>query len=116
VEKDFGIKPEKILLIGDSAGGNLAIALTLWCIKIGYRKPDVIFPCYPALNLDLEQVTPSILNSLEDPILNVGFLKICLDSYLPELNTWMNPITNPFLSPLVANDEVIVLIPNVKLK
>lgn len=27
------IKPEKIILVGDSAGGNLCTALTLMCIK-----------------------------------------------------------------------------------
>ncbi len=31
----YNIKPEKIILVGDSAGGNLILSLTLRCIKDG---------------------------------------------------------------------------------
>jgi hormone-sensitive lipase len=45
-------EPKKIILVGDSAGGNLVAALTCLIIKLGIRKPDAIFLIYPALNLD----------------------------------------------------------------
>lgn len=43
---------KKIILVGDSAGGNLIAALTNLIIRLDLRKPDGIFMIYPALNLD----------------------------------------------------------------
>lgn len=40
-----------MVLVGDSAGGNLVAALTILCIKSGVRVPDGILLAYPALNL-----------------------------------------------------------------
>ena len=41
------IKPKKIIIAGDSAGGNLAIGITLRCIKLGIRMPDGLLLAYP---------------------------------------------------------------------
>jgi len=79
----FQITPNKIVLTGDSAGGNLAIgfyfiklvffyyyliislyyklALTAYLIKQRGRIPDGLLICYPALSLDLNRFTPSYL-------------------------------------------------------
>ena len=43
----FGVEPKYIFLYGDSAGGNLSIALTTACIKTGTRIPDGLFLIYP---------------------------------------------------------------------
>ena len=37
----------KIILAGDSAGGNLAIAITARAIQIGIPPPDGLFLAYP---------------------------------------------------------------------
>ena len=58
-----------------------------------------------ALNLDLkEQFTPSILLTLEDEIIPYSILKLCINSYINNEN-W-DTKTDPFLSPIVASDEV----------
>lgn len=41
------MEPKNIILTGDSAGGNLAAAITIACIKKGIRKPDGLFLMYP---------------------------------------------------------------------
>jgi hypothetical protein len=78
------------------------LALTLWCIKIGYRTPDILFPVYPAINLDIYQMSPSLLNSFKDPILNFMFLLEVAKHFFPD--PWMDPKTNMFLSPSCAPD------------
>ena len=60
------IQPKKIILVGDSAGGNLVAALTILTIKTGVRVPDGILMAYPALNLKYEFFTPSLFISLDD--------------------------------------------------
>lgn len=49
----FNITPKKIILVGDSAGGNLVASLTLLCIKYRVKVPDGVLMVYPALNLSL---------------------------------------------------------------
>ncbi len=43
----IGIEAKNIIVSGDSAGGNLSVALTIECIKKGIRKPDGLFLMYP---------------------------------------------------------------------
>lgn len=49
--KYFGIDTKKVILTGDSAGGNLVSAITIACIKKGVRKPDGLFLMYPGMHL-----------------------------------------------------------------
>jgi len=65
-ESTLGIKPAKIILIGDSAGGNLISALTAMCIERDFRRPDGIVLCYPALSLSKLRFTPSVLLAVDD--------------------------------------------------
>lgn len=78
------MNPKKIVLVGDSAGGNLVAALTTLLIQFGMRKPDGIVLVYPALNLNIATYTPSFLTALNDMILPHTFLKICLSAYLQD--------------------------------
>jgi hormone-sensitive lipase len=55
----LGIMPEKIVLVGDSAGGNLVTAITMLAIQTGFRIPDQIILCYPALSMNKNYVFPS---------------------------------------------------------
>jgi len=47
LNKSSEIKPKKIIIAGDSAGGTLAINITLRCIKFGIRIPDGLLLSYP---------------------------------------------------------------------
>ena len=71
------IKPKTIILAGDSAGGNLCVALTALSIKFGQRIPDGLFVAYVALDIRY-MFSPSYLNSLHDKILSHTMLAICL--------------------------------------
>jgi hormone-sensitive lipase len=80
----YDIDPPRIIIVGDSAGGNLVAALTTLLIKLNLRKPDGICLVYPALNLNYHSYTPSLLTSLNDLILPHTFLKVCLKAYLKD--------------------------------
>lgn len=97
----YDINPVKIILVGDSAGGNLVAALINLLITCNIRLPDGIVLVYPALNLNYYEYSPSLFTSLNDMILPHTFLKICLSSYLkdprykPEEDYFVSPVLTP---------------------
>ena len=108
----LGITPEKIVLVGDSAGGNLVWAITMLAIQKQFRIPDQIVLWYPAIGMNKHYVFPSILYSLIDPIISANFLSIWLDSYLsPECD----PERDPFLSTFLADPEILKRFPKTKI-
>jgi hormone-sensitive lipase len=81
---DADIHPQNIILVGDSAGGNIIASLTGLLIKLKYPTPKGIVLIYPTLNLTFSSYSPSVLSSLDDMILPHTFLKLCLSCYVPE--------------------------------
>ena len=77
----FNIRPKKIIIAGDSAGGNLAFSLTALIIKEGLPIPHGIFAAYPACDLQ-KRFSPSKLFAFTDPLLNPSMLLLCLREYL----------------------------------
>jgi hormone-sensitive lipase len=61
----MNIRPRNIILAGDSAGGNLVMALTALILKNGVRAPNSLFLAYPQADLR-QQFSPSRLNGLDD--------------------------------------------------
>jgi hormone-sensitive lipase len=115
----MGLDIEKIIVIGDSAGGNLVAALTVMAIERNYRVPDGLILCYPALNLSKRHFTPSLLLSLDDPILPYPFLKMCMNSYcgsnIETKNPFCNPDTCQYLSPVQTSNETMKLFPKTRI-
>lgn len=107
----LGLPLKKVILVGDSAGGNLILGVTLKAIHSNFKVPDGLILCYPALNLSLNTFNPSHLISLEDLILPYSFLKICLELYVAE----GDPDRDPFLSPILINDEDLRKFPPVRI-
>ncbi|CAD8076319.1 unnamed protein product [Paramecium primaurelia] len=104
----FNITPKKIILIGDSAGGNLCAALTALCIRESVYLPAGIILAYPALNLDPKNFNMYQFVSLDDGLLPHSFLKLCVKSYIQDetLN-----YKDSLISPGEAIDEVLQQFP-----
>jgi acetyl esterase/lipase len=71
----------KIIVSGDSAGGNLSLSLCNLAIKECVRKPDGLFLNYPPLNLDRECFTSSMFFSFSDVMLPFTIIEQCRKSY-----------------------------------
>jgi len=104
MEDTFGFTPKNILLAGDSAGGNLALALTLLCLKSGVRPPTGLLLGYPALNLDTKNYSPSYLKAVNDEVVPFSFLEMCRDAYLPDPTLGSH---DPLVSPFVASENLL---------
>jgi acetyl esterase/lipase len=103
----LGIKPRKIVLAGDSAGGNLAVAVALKAVEAGIRIPDGVVAAYPALDCT-KSATPSRLVFGNDILVPWYFLEVCLDGYV---DSDSKPHSDYALSPLYAPDELISKLP-----
>jgi hormone-sensitive lipase len=110
-----GVNKKKIIFAGDSAGGNLALAVMIRAINEGLRVPDGILLSYPATYLQFSP-SPARIMSLLDPLLNFKLLELCgMEYYLnPKLiHVKHNAQRNPLISPSVAPDDIIKKFPNV---
>jgi hormone-sensitive lipase len=48
--QEFEIEIDRIILVGDSAGGNLVLGLVYLLIVMQKRIPDALFLAYPGIN------------------------------------------------------------------
>ncbi|XP_070551317.1 hormone-sensitive lipase-like [Ptychodera flava] len=69
-----------ICLVGDSAGGNLAMAVAMRAANYGIRIPTGIATFYAPFQVRYAP-SPSRILSLMDPLLPLGVLSCCLASY-----------------------------------
>lgn len=102
------VKPKQIIGIGDSAGGNLLTCLTTWCIMNRVRAPDSLLMFYPAMSLEADKFSPSVLFAINDLMLNYSALKMCGLYYV---GPGQDPNKNPFLSPCVLDEEILCVFP-----
>jgi len=88
----------RVSLGGDSAGGNLAAAVTLRLLAEGHEPPSSVLMICPSTDLAME--TESIRTfAPDDPIIDTPFMEFCRASYAPNPDQW----SDPFLSPLHAD-------------
>jgi hormone-sensitive lipase len=100
----LGITLKKIILMGDSAGGNLVMGLTNLLILLKQRVPDLLMLVYPAANLDERRFTPSLLNSFNERLLYFTILEKCLTHYIDDA---FDPQKDWLLSPGLTPDEIL---------
>ncbi len=101
-----GIKPENIIVIGDSAGANLAVTITLWLRDNGHPLPSQIV-CF-SLWADMTSSGESrVKNAYLDPFGGIAKRKSIKDNwdYLHRISAYAENIdrTNPYTSPVFAD-------------
>lgn len=107
----LGIKHEKVILMGDSSGANLVMALIFRLIKAGLPLPSGCFLIYPSLMTSSSLASPSLIRSLDDPTIPYELRKMNNRLYVPEN---FKPLEDPFISPLIASDELLKKMPPVR--
>ncbi|HBT19074.1 MAG TPA: alpha/beta hydrolase [Clostridiaceae bacterium] len=99
----IGIHPDDITLIGDSAGGNLAAAVSLLARNKGTFVPKRQVLLYPATYHDHSPSSPytSIHENGEDFILTTKRIEEYMDLYVP----LKKERRNPYVAPLLAENH-----------
>lgn len=72
-----GSTAEKICIIGDSAGGNIAVSLAMRLACSELRAPDAVVSVYGGLVVRYSP-SPSRILALMDPLLPLGVVALCL--------------------------------------
>ena len=95
-------KPEDITLIGDSAGGNLAAALSIMARDRGEFMPKRQILIYPAVNNCYTAKSPyrSVQENGEDYLLTAAKM----EDYLTLYESCAEDRNNPYFSPLMEKD------------
>eukprot|EP00662_Eupelagonemidae_sp_cell21_P055097 gene55097-61322_t len=127
----LGSASARVVVAGDSAGGNLAMAVALAAAQRGDRVPDAVLVAYPALRIRMA-IGPSRLLSVFDPLLPLGILRRCLEAYAgddeppqggqansvargPKMQTIPPSSQDPLLSPNEAPAELLLRLPRIRL-
>lgn len=98
----LNVDPERITIIGDSAGGNLSAALGLMARDRGEFMPRRQILIYPAVNSDYSEESPfpSVRENGSDYLLTTGKLKDYINLYA----SCEEDKKNPYFAPLFAGD------------
>lgn len=94
-------RASQIVLIGDSAGGNLAAAVSLLLRDRGHRGPDRQIMLYPVTYFDHDPETspfPSVRAHGEDLRLTTIEVQDYMDMYVPDPQRRRDPLVAPLLA------------------
>ena len=97
--------PDKITLIGDSAGGNLAAAVSLMARDQGEFLPKRQILIYPATYNDYTEKSPfpSVKENGTDYLLTAGKMQDYIDLYAKNEEDKQNPYFAPYLAKDVSH-------------
>ncbi len=89
---EIGGDPNMIATAGESAGGNLSVAVALIAREEGVKLPVHIVSVYPIADGDIE--SPSYKEYAKAVPLSKGFMKWFFDQYFPDWKTNNDPLIN----------------------
>lgn len=96
---DAGFDPARIVIAGESAGGNLVLGLLQRIRSNDWPMPCCAVPISPVTELARIHVPMSrVLNRRKDPLLPINAFAVLGQSYIGD-----NDATNPELSPIYAD-------------
>jgi acetyl esterase/lipase len=77
---ELGFTASQIIIGGDSAGGSLALALTLKLKKLGLLLPNKIFLISPVTDFEVRSSISELAKEI-DPMISIGLMKQAFDWY-----------------------------------
>lgn len=108
----FGVEPENITLIGDSAGGNLAAVVSMMARDRGDFLPSRQILLYPSTGSDHSKNSPypSVMDYGTDFLLTASRINDYMDLYVSSKEDLLNPYLAPILAEDLANQPRTLII------
>lgn len=115
----LGTTAEKVILLGDSAGGNVATSIVIKCIEAKIRVPDLLVAFYTFFYMEF-LLTPSRILTFIGPILHIKCISNMLNYYMTgeiEANKFKDNGQemrkgNYYVSPYLAPKEILEKFPS----
>ncbi|MBF9254555.1 alpha/beta hydrolase [Pontibacter sp. 172403-2] len=99
--------PDKVATAGESAGGNLSVAVALMAKERGVALPVHILSVYPIADGDIESPTYDMY--VESLFLNKPLMKWFFDLYKPDWQTETNPLISLIHADLSGLPETTII-------
>lgn len=108
----FNLKSNDIILIGDSAGGNLAAVVSLMARDRGEFFPRKQILIYPATNSDHSENSPysSIVENGKDYFLTSKRIQDYMDLYIADEKDRLSPYVAPILAKDLSNQPKTLIV------
>ena len=95
----------KFILMGDSAGGKIALSVMNLLGHLDMHIPHTVFAIYPVTDFRQKRFTPSMVHSFDDQLLYFTVAKTCAQAYVGDgCPDWEK---DWLLSPVLAPPEII---------
>jgi len=109
---DLGITPDEIILIGDSAGGNLAAAVSLMAADRGEFMPRRQVLLYPAVQSDFSETSPfaSVHENGRGYLLTADRIADYLALYMRDEGDLLDPYFSPLLAQTLTGQPATLII------
>lgn len=112
IKEVIGVEMKNFVIFGDSSGGNFAMGVSYWLLESNLCLPSLISLSYPCMRMRFREYSPSMLLCLEDLILNYGGIGMVRTMYLDDASLID---LDPYLTPILMNDEILLKLPPVKI-
>jgi len=102
-----GIAPERIVVGGDSAGGNLSLSLTGRLRTAGERLPACLWLVSPWTDLSMSGATLARKDAV-DPIIHRAYLEELASAYVPHGLDRRDPLISPLFADLRGFPRMLI--------
>lgn len=102
-----GLKPQEIIVAGDSAGGNLALELCLRLKEAGRELPKALVLFSPWTDMTLQSESYELLKDA-DPILNKEYIDTARKNYAGERDDFEKPEFSPLYGDLTGFPPTLI--------
>lgn len=100
----------RVLVGGDSAGGNLAAALALYCADQTIQRPDKVLCLSSFSDFHFENYPSMLKLGIGNPYIDMSVIAFIRAMYVPETADWTNPYVSPIFGKLTCLPPTCVVV------
>lgn len=101
-----GHAPTNVVIVGQSAGGNLALVTMHRCQRARVPQPACALLLSPAVDCTL--ASPSLFENERDPVVTLADLVLLRDHYVPSAHLYTDPDVSPLFADFVGYPPLLL--------